>query len=195
MEYRANKKCASTGADIDLFGDYLYSIVDKNVRKLTGRFYSILSEQDIDDMVHDAWIHVYDQRGKFKVGGNFEGWVYVTCKNFIWKLTPKISKALPMTLSYDDDSNDDYFGIDSDYSSDFADNTWSPDTLMISRESEQHIWETIGRLKEPEQKLATMMIDGKSREKMAKVMGCTDGTLRVKVLRVREKLNNYAIGA
>ena len=40
-----------------------------------------------------------------------------------------------------------------------------------------------------------MMIDGRSRERMAREMDCTDGTLRVKVLRVREKLNSYAIGA
>lgn len=40
-----------------------------------------------------------------------------------------------------------------------------------------------------------MMVDGKSRKKMAREMGCTDGTLRVKVLRVRDKLSSYAIGA
>ena len=87
------------------------------------------------------------------------------------------------------------FGLDSDYSSEFADCTWAPDTLMISRESEQHIWDSIGRLKANDQKLVGLMIDGRSRERMAREMDCTDGTLRVKVLRVREKLNSYAIGA
>ena len=102
---------------------------------------------------------------------------------------------MTMALLYDDQENDDYFGLDSDYSSEFADCTWSPDTLMMSCESEQHIWDTIGRLKDTDQKLVRMMVDGKSRKKMAREMGCTDGTLRVKVLRVRDKLSSYAIGA
>ena len=195
MKSTVNFKCAGFGASNDLFGAYLYKLVNKNIRNLSGRFMSILSDQDVDDLVHEAWLHVNEQRGSFKVGRNFEGWVYKTCRNFLWKLTPKISKGLKVTLSYDDQENDDYFGLDSDYSSEFADCTWASDTKLISRESEQHIWDTIGRLKANDQKLVGLMIDGRSRERMAREMDCTDGTLRVKVLRVREKLNSYAIRA
>ena len=195
MKSTVNFKCAGFGASNDLFGAYLYKLVNKNIRSLSRKFMSILSNQDVDDLVHEAWLHVNEQKGSFKVGGNFEGWVYKTCRNFLWKLTPKISKGLKVTLSYDDQESDDYFGLDSDYSSEFADCTWAPDTLMISRESEQHIWDSIGRLKSNDQKLVGLMIDGRSRERMAREMDCTDGTLRVKILRVREKLNSYAIGA
>lgn len=190
-----NIQRAGFGADNGLFGDNLYNLVEKNIRTLAGRFMSILSEQDVDDIIQDAWLHAYGQRDSFRTGGNFKGWVYKTCRNFLWKLTPKISKGMTIALSYDDQENDDYFGLDSDYSSEFADCTWSPDTLMMSRESEQHIWDTIGRLKDTDQKLVRMMVDGRSRENMAREMGCTDGTLRVKVLRVRDKLSSYAIGA
>ena len=195
MKSTVNFKCAGFGASNDLFGAYLYKLVNKNIRSLSRKFMSILSDQDVEDLVHEAWLHVNEQRGSFKVGGNFEGWVYKTCRNFLWKLTPKISKGLKVTLSYDDQENDDYFGLDSDYSSEFADCTWASDTKLISRESEQHIWDTIGRLKANDQKLVGLMIDGRSRERMASEMDCTDGTLRVKVLRVREKLNSYAIRA
>ena len=195
MKSTVNFKCAGFGASNDLFGAYLYKLVNKNIRSLSRKFMSILSDQDVDDLVHEAWLHVSEQRGSFKVGGNFEGWVYKTCRNFLWKLTPKISKGLEVTLSYDNQENDDYFGLDSDYSSEFADCTWAPDTLMISRESEQHIWDSIGRLKANDQKLVGLMIDGRSRERMVSEMDCTDGNLRVKVLRVREKLNSYTIGA
>ena len=195
MKSTVNFKCAGFGASNDLFGAYLYKLVNKNIRSLSRKFMSILSDQDVEDLVHEAWLHVNEQRGSFKVGGNFEGWVYKTCRNFLWKLTPKISKGLKVTLSYDDQENDDYFGLDSDYSSEFADCTWASDTKLISRESEQHIWDTIGRLKANDQKLVGLMLDGRSRERMASEMDCTDGTLRVKVLRVREKLNSYAIRA
>ena len=195
MKSTVNFKCAGFGASNDLFGAYLYKLVNKNIRSLSRKFMSFLSNQDVEDLVHEAWLHVNEQRGSFKVGGNFEGWVYKTCRNFLWKLTPKISKGLKVTLSYDDQENDDYFGLDNDYSSEFADCTWASDTKLISRESEQHIWDTIGRLKANDQKLVGLMIDGRSRERMAREMDCTDGTLRVKILRVREKLNSYAIGA
>jgi DNA-directed RNA polymerase specialized sigma24 family protein len=66
---------------------------------------------------------------------------------------------------------------------------------MISREGEQRIWNAVSHLKEDDQKLVTMMVDGKRREKIAEEMGCTSGNLRVKVLRMRAKLNSYAIGA
>jgi RNA polymerase sigma factor (sigma-70 family) len=195
MKNTVNFMCAGSGASNDLFGAHLYKLVNKNIRSLSRKFMSILSEQDVDDLVHEAWLHVYEQKGSFKVGGNFAGWVYKTCRNFLWKQTPKISKGLNVTLYYDDPENDDTFGLDSDYSSEFADGTWAPDTLLISRESEQHIWDTIGRLNASDQKLAGMMIDGKSRERMASEMDCTDGTLRVRVLRLRAKLKSYAIGA
>ena len=195
MKSIVNFKCAGFGADNDLFGAYLYRLVNKNILSLSRRFMSILSEQDVDDLIHDAWLHVNEQRDSFKADGKFEGWVYKICRNFLWKQTPKISKGQKLMLSYDDHEDDDDFGLDSDYSSEFTDDTMAPDTLLISRESEQHIWDTIERLKGSDQKLVRMMIDGKPRKRMAREMDCTDGTLRVKVLRVREKLNSYAIGA
>ena len=195
MKSIVNFECAGFGASNDLFGAYLDRLVNKNILSLSRRFMSILSEQDVDDLIHDAWLHVNEQRDSFKADGKFEGWVYKICRNFLWKQTPKISKGQKLMLSYDDHEDDDDFGLDSDYSSEFTDDTMAPDTLLISRESEQHIWDTIERLKGSDQKLVRMMIDGKPRKRMARQMECTDGTLRVKVLRVREKLNSYAIGA
>ena len=51
MAKSAHYKCALEGASSDLFGEYLYSLVDMNVRKLTKKFYSVVSEQDKDDLV------------------------------------------------------------------------------------------------------------------------------------------------
>ena len=66
--------------------------------------------------------------------------------------------------------------------------TWSTDTNLISRESEEHIYKKIGRLKGNDQKLVGMMIDGCSRGKMAKVMGCSENTVKTQVCRVRQAL-------
>lgn len=73
MKSIVNSKYAGVGASNDLFGAYLYKLVDKNIRSLTGRFMSILSSQDVEDIIHDAWLHVNEKKANFKAGGNFEG--------------------------------------------------------------------------------------------------------------------------
>ena len=54
MKSTVNFKCAGFGASNDLFGAYLYKLVNKNIRNLSGRFMSILSDQDVDDLDHEA---------------------------------------------------------------------------------------------------------------------------------------------
>ena len=39
----------------NLFGDYLYTLVNKHIRLMAGKFYTVLEDDDIDDLVHDAW--------------------------------------------------------------------------------------------------------------------------------------------
>ena len=42
-------------SDYTPLGASLYSTVNKNIRLMAGKFYSILSSEDIEDLVHDAY--------------------------------------------------------------------------------------------------------------------------------------------
>ena len=44
----------------NLFGVYLYTLVNKHIRLMAGKFYTVLEDDDIDDLVHDAWFKVIE---------------------------------------------------------------------------------------------------------------------------------------
>ena len=167
----------------NIFEKSLAAAVDKNIRKMAAGFRSILSEQDIDDIVQDVCLKILLQKDKYRPDGNFDGWVYRICQNHMRSITPKYDNRLKMRFSYDD------------YPSVFGDTCCSPDTIVIGRESERLILNKVDSMKDGEQKLLNMMIDGQSRGKMKEELDCTDGNLRIKILRARNKMRSFAIGA
>lgn len=84
MAKSAHYKCALEGASSDLFGEYLYSLVDMNVRKLTKKFNSVVSEHDKEDIVQDIWLMMQKKKHMVKEDNNFKGWVYMCCRNYIY---------------------------------------------------------------------------------------------------------------
>ena len=83
---------------------------------MAGKFYSILDDDDIDDMVQDAWENIAGMKDRYDESKNFEGWVYRICQNFVRDTTPKFTKRRETYSSYDD------YGLeDSGYCSDLAD--------------------------------------------------------------------------
>ena len=167
----------------NIFETSLAAAVDENIRKMAAGFRSILSEQDIDDIVQDVCLKILLQKGKYRPEGNFEGWVYRICQNYMRSITPKYNSRLKMRFSYED------------YPSGFGDTSCSPDTIVIGRESERIILNKVDSMKEDERKLLNMMIDEQSRDRMKEELDCTDGNLRIKILRARNKMRSFAIGA
>ena len=44
------------------FGAELYNTVSKTVRRMAGKFYSILSDEDVDDLVHDTYLKLLENQ-------------------------------------------------------------------------------------------------------------------------------------
>ena len=65
------------------FGESLYATVNKNVRRMAGKFYSILSDEDMEDLVHDTYLRVMDNREKADLDKNVNGWIYRICRNCV----------------------------------------------------------------------------------------------------------------
>ena len=168
-------------------------LVNKNIRKMAGKFYTILDSDDINDIVHDAYLKVLDNRHKFKADGNFEGWVFRICQNYVREIAPKQSKKLAEVISYDADGADDSIGNDCDYLSYLADCTFSPDREICEREGVEKIMRGIERLKGEKFTLVNMMLNDYSNEEMERQLECSNGTLRAKVCRVRKELRSYGI--
>ena len=188
---RQNRKYSNN----DLFGSYLYMLVSKHIRKMAGKFYSILGVDDINDLVHDAWLKVIDKKHLFRVDGNFEGWVFRICQNYVREITPKHSRKLVELISYNADCADDSITNDCDYLSYMADETYRPDRKICEREGEERFMQGISRLKGDNFKVANMMLDGYSSDEMEEELDCSNGNLRAKICRMRKELRSYKVGA
>ena len=183
---RNNIGCNNTKND--LFGDYLYTLVNKHIRKMAGKFYSVLDDDDIDDMVQDAWLLIREGRDEYDATRNFEGWVYRICQNFVRKTTPKFTQRRDTFSSYDD------YGLeDSGYSSDLADNTFAADNDIIEREEEAKFHTALKHMSDSEREIVLMAKEGYSNSDMAESLGITDGNLRIKKYRAFQILEKYGI--
>ena len=174
MARRANCKCALEGASSDLFGEYLYSLVDMNVCKLTKKFYSVVSEQDEDDLVHDIWVKMQDKKHLFQEGNNFKGWVYMCCRNYFYSFLRERKKK-----------------IDREFSTDYiwgVTNNHTPEKNYISREVVKRMHEAIKRQTPEQQQVAKMLIDSVPYSRMAHRLDCSENTLRGKIHRLRNTL-------
>ena len=174
MAKSAHYKCALEGASSDLFGEYLYSLVDMNVRKLTKNFYSVVSEQDKDDLVQDIWIQMQNKKHLFQEGNNFKGWVYMCCRNHFYSFLRKRMKKIDREFS-----TDHIWGVS---------NNHTPEKEYISREVEKRLHEAIRRQTAEQQEVAEMLIDGVPYSRMAHRLDCSENTLRGRIFRLRSNL-------
>ena len=175
-------------ANNDLFGDYLYTLVNKHIRKMAGKFYSVLDDDDIDDMVQDAWLLIREGREKYDATRNFEGWVFRICQNFVRKTTPKFTQRRDTFSSYDDHGQED-----SGYSSDLADITFAADNDIIEREEEAKFHTALKHMSDSEREIVLMAKEGYSNSDMAEALGITDGNLRIKKHRAYKVLDKFRI--
>lgn len=168
------------GNNFDLFGDYLYSLTSKFVGYIASKFYSVLSTEDVEDLIQDTWMKIYDKREQYNPKGNFEGWVYSICRNSVYALCNKQAKFQGKKL-----------GLPEDYKemelSEFLDER-DTDFDIIQREETNRIERGIQTLKPHGQKVVRLLIDGVPYNKMAPVLGCSENTVKTQVCRVRQVL-------
>ena len=168
------------GNNFDLFGDYLYSLTSKFVGYIASKFYSVLSTEDVEDLIQDTWMKINDKKEQFNPDGNFEGWVYSICRNSVYALCNKTAKlkgkqtALPE--DYEVKGSPAFLG---ERGTDFD---------IIQREETSRIERGIQSLKPNHQKVVRLLIDEVPYKKMAVAIGCKENTVKTQVCRVRQVL-------
>ena len=168
------------GNNSDLFGEYLYALTGKFIGYMASKFYSVLSTEDVEDLIQDTWIKINDKRDRYDPKGNFEGWVYSICRNSVYGLCNKRAKlkdrqtALPE--DYEENGSPAFLG---ERDADFH---------IIQREAVDRIESGIQSLKQNHQKVVRLLIDETPYKKMAAVIGCKENAVRTQVCRVRQAL-------
>ena len=133
--------------DCDPFDASLYTTVRKHIRLMAGKFYTILSDEDIEDLTHDAYLRVMENRDK------------------------------------------------ADYMNQMADYSYSADRPLNCREFETRFWGGIEKLTPEYRDVAMMLLDEIPYCEMAKALGCSEETLRVRICRARKALHRMGIAA
>ena len=122
------QKCTNKVQETDLYGVELYDFVKKHTTKMAGKFYSILSNEDMEDLVHDAYLKVCDKRHHYKEGGNFNGWVWTICRNAVYDYADAKNEYNEDYVAIDEDFDDDD-EVEDDFDDDFVDDEIYDDDL------------------------------------------------------------------
>lgn len=159
----------------DLFGDYLYTLVNKHIRLMAGKFYSVISDDDTDDMVQDVWLRLLEKKDQYKPDGNFEGWVFRICQNYIRDIAPKFSKRRKSRVLYDD-----YILGNTGRKSDKEETCCGADYDIIEREEIARFKKALKRLSETDRTIILMARDGYTNSEIAEYLDTTTANLRLK---------------
>lgn len=178
-----------------LFGEVLFNKVDKNVRTMAGKFWSILSDEDVEDLVHDVYLGILENKTKVDFGKNFYGWVFRICQNAVNKCAKAKSQRNRWILEIDEDFDDDDEAFDLDRSSIMEDYTFMADRETLEKEFRERFNAAVAKLSSESRELVQMLMDEVPYDIMAQRLGCSEGTLRVKVFRVRKELGRLKLTA
>ena len=179
--------------DCSPFGESLYNTVNKNISHLAGKFYSVLSDEDVEDLVHDTYLRLLESKSNADLSKNFSGYVYRTCRNQVNTCATLKSKRKGWVSSYDEDYYDDDTDLDREESTLFSDDTYMADKPVMTKEFMQRFWRVIGRLNPTDRSIAFMLMEEVSYREMAQELGCTENAVKTKVFRTREVLKKYGL--
>ncbi len=156
---------------------YQYRII-----KLVSRF--VRNSDEVQDITQEAFIKAYRAIGGFRGEAAFYTWLYRiainTAKNY---LVSNDRKMLDQALDADDAEQFD----SGDWLREFA----TPERELLATELKQVIFSTIAKLPEELKEAITVReMENLSYEEIAQVMDCPIGTVRSRIFRAREVIDN-----
>ena len=162
---------------------------DLLVRKYQNKIISLVSRYlgnsgDVQDVAQDAFIKAYTALPGFRGEAAFYTWLYRiavnSAKNYLMAKGRR-----PANLDVDAEEAEFFETADA-----LKENA-SPERLALTDEIRKVIFDTIENLPE-ELRVAIQLreIDGMSYDEIAEIMGCPVGTVRSRIFRAREAIDN-----
>ena len=150
-------------------------------RLISTAFKFVKDVQIAEDVVQDSFIKAYQALESFREDSSFYTWIYRitvnTSKNFL------VSKKRKSELLNSDLSEDASYEIE-------PVETYSPEDLLQATQLKKVITETIDQLGEDTRTALTLReLDGLSYEQIADVVNCPVGTVRSRIFRGREVID------
>ena len=162
--------------------DILVAKYQHKIVKLISRY--IRDQAEVLDVAQDAFIKAYRALPKFRGESAFYTWLYRiainTAKNYLvaqGRRMPDSDVEISVAEQYEGASE----------LRDYA----TPERLLLKDEIERTVFEVIEQLPEDLRTAITLReLEGLSYEEIAEVMGCPIGTVRSRIFRAREAIQN-----
>ena len=150
-------------------------------RLISTAFKFVKDVQIAEDIVQDSFIKAFNALESFREDSSFYTWIYRitvnTSKNFL------VSKKRKSELLNSDLSEEASYEIE-------PVETYSPEDLLHATQLKKVITETIDQLGEDTRTALTLReLDGLSYEQIAEVVNCPVGTVRSRIFRGREVID------
>lgn len=140
------------------------------------------NEQDAADVLQESLIKVFRHMDRFKGESRFDTWVYRivvnTCNDMLRKSTPlKDTDSLNKT------------DMDGDWVLDIPDLSPSPDEMLDSKETAAQILFCLDQMSAEHKEIIVLRdIQGFSYEEIGQILSCSEGTVKSRINRARQRL-------
>ncbi|KLN46558.1 RNA polymerase sigma factor RpoE [Providencia rettgeri] len=159
-------------------------LVIKYQHKVASLVSRYVPQADVPDVAQESFIKAYRAIGSFRGDSAFYTWLYRiavnTAKNY---LVAQDRRPPASDLEASDAENFESSGALKEIS--------NPENLMLSEELKRVVFRTIDSLPEDLRMAITLReLDGLSYEEIAEIMDCPVGTVRSRIFRAREAIDN-----
>lgn len=159
-------------------------LVIKYQHKVAGLVSRYVPQADVPDVAQESFIKAYRAIGSFRGDSAFYTWLYRiavnTAKNY---LVAQDRRPPASDLEASDAENFETASALKEIS--------NPENLMLSEELKKVVFRTIESLPEDLRMAITLReLDGLSYEEIAEIMDCPVGTVRSRIFRAREAIDN-----
>lgn len=162
--------------------DAYTEIVTRYKDRLTNYIFRYVGSYDeCDDIVQDTFVKVYTSKHLYKEIAKFSTWIYTIAINLAKTKLAKAQKYKTFSISnvYDDEDKD----------FDIPDEAYTPDVDANSKFLSKHIQKALSQINENYRELVILRdIDDLSYEEIVEITGLPMGTVKSRINRGREKL-------
>ncbi len=147
------------------------------------------NEEDAKDAIQDSFIKIYHSLHNFRGDSSFYTWVYRivsnTCYDFLKKKNRLNNNIMSLT-SYNNSLEGEI--------GDIKDELHQPDILLDNKENEATMVQCIHKLSYDHKSVIILRdIQGFSYEEIAQILNCSEGTVKSRISRARNKLKEIVL--